>query len=154
MLGKKAKNLIQARQMVEDVLKNGQAWEKFRQMVIAQGGDVKFIDEPDLLPKAKYIETFNVEKNGFVHWVDARKIGEAAVDLGAGRAKKGDPIDHSVGIVVLHKVGDYVIEGEPLFTIHANSEEKLQLAKQQVLNAHIIKEEECDPLPLFYEIVD
>jgi pyrimidine-nucleoside phosphorylase len=95
-----------------------------------------------------------VEKNGFIHWVDARKIGETAVDLGAGRAKKGDPIDHSVGIVVLHKVGDYVIEGEPLFTIHANSKEKLELAKQRVLMAHTIKEEECKPLPLFYEIVD
>lgn len=154
MLGKKAKNLIQARQMVEDVLKNGQAWEKFRQMVIAQGGDVKFIDEPDLLPKAKYIETFNVEENGFIHWIDARVVGETAVDIGAGRAKKGDPIDHSVGIVIHHNVGDYVIEGEALFTIHANSKANLELAKRRVMSAHKIKEEECEPLPLFYEIVD
>lgn len=154
MLGKKAKNLIHARQMVEDVLKNGKAWEKFRQMVIAQGGDVSFIDQPDLLPKASYIETVNVNKNGFVHWVDARTIGETSVDLGAGREKKSDKIDHAVGIVVHHKVGDYVIAGEPLFTIHANSKEKLENAKQRVLDAHKIEDGECEPLPLFYEIVD
>ncbi len=154
MLGKKAKNLIQARQMVEDVLKNGTAWEKFRQMVIAQGGDVAFIDQPDLFPNADFVETTNSEKNGFVHWIDARVIGETSVDLGAGRAKKGDPIDHAVGIVVHHKVGDYVIAGEPLFTIHANSLEKLELARKQVLHAHKIEDEKCDPLPLFYEIVD
>ncbi len=154
MLGTKAKNLIQARQMVEDVLKNGKAWDKFRQMVIAQGGDVKFIDQPDLLPKARFIETTNADKNGFVHWIDARIIGETSVDLGAGRAKKGDPIDHAVGIIIHHKVGDYVIAGEPLFTIHANSHEKLELAKKQVFQAYKIEEEKCEPLPLFYEIVD
>ena len=154
MLGKKAKNLIQARQMVEDVLKNGKAWEKFRQMVIAQGGDVNYIDQPDLLPKAKFIETVNADKNGYAHWIDARIIGETSVELGAGRAKKGDPVDHAVGIIVHHKVGDYVIAGEPLFTIHANSAEKLELAKQLVFDAHKIDEEICDPLPLFYEIVD
>jgi len=154
MLGKKAKSLIQARQMVEDVLKNGKAWEKFRQMVIAQGGEVKYIDQPDLLPKAEFIETTNADKNGFAHWIDARIIGETSVDLGAGRAKKGDPVDHAVGIVVHHKVGDYVISGEPLFTIHANSREKLELAKRLVLKAHRIEDEKCEPFPLFYEIVD
>ena len=154
MLGKKAKNLIQARQMVEDVLKNGKAWEKFRQMVIAQGGEVKYIDNPDLLPKAEFIETTNADKNGFVHWIDARVIGETAVDLGAGRAKKGDPVDHAVGIVIHRNVGDYVIAGESLFTIHANSKEKLELACEKVKQAHRIEEEKCDPLPLFYEIVD
>ena len=154
MLGKKAKNLTQARQMVEDVLKNGKAWEKFRQMVIAQGGDAKFIDQPELLPKAEYIETTNADMNGFVHWIDARIVGETSVDLGAGRAKKGDPVDHAVGIVVHHKVGDYVIAGEPLFSIHANSLEKLELAQKQVLQAHKIEDGKCDPLPLFYEIVD
>ncbi len=154
MLGKKAKNLILARQMVEDVLKNGSAWEKFRQMVIAQGGDVAYIDQPELFPEAKYIGTTNVNQNGYLHWIDARIIGEASVDLGAGRTKKNDPIDHAVGIIVHHKVGDYVIAGEPLFTIHANSQEKLDLAQKEVLRAHKIKEEKCDPLPLFYEIVD
>jgi pyrimidine-nucleoside phosphorylase len=154
MLGKKAKSLIQARQMVEDVLKNGKAWEKFRQMVIAQGGEVEFIDQPDLLQKAEFIETTNADKNGYVHWIDARVIGETSVDLGAGRAKKGDPVDHAVGIVVHHKVGDYVISGEPLFTVYANSREKLELARLSVLHAHKIEDEKCDPLPLFYEIVD
>lgn len=154
MLGKKAKSLIQARQMVEDVIKNGAAWEKFRQLVIAQGGRVEMIDNPDLLEEASFIETVNVFKNGYLHWVDAREVGEASVDLGAGRAKKSDSIDHAVGIVIHHKVGDYVIEGEPLFTIHANAQDKLEAAKERVRKAHKIEDDKCDPLPLFYEIVD
>jgi pyrimidine-nucleoside phosphorylase len=154
MLGKKAKSLIQARQMVEDVIKNGAAWEKFRQLVIAQGGRVEMIDNPDLLEEASFIETVNVFKNGYLHWVDAREVGEASVDLGAGRAKKSDSIDHAVGIVIHHKVGDYVIEGEPLFTIHANARDKLEAAKERVRKAHKIEDDKCDPLPLFYEIVD
>ncbi len=74
--------------------------------------------------------------------------------LGAGRAKKNDSVDHAVGIIVHHKVGDYVIAGEPLFTIHANTKEKLENAKSSVLQAHKIEDTKCDPLPLFYEIVD
>jgi len=107
-----------------------------------------------LFPKAGFIETVNSKVNGYVKFVNARTIGEASVDLGAGRQKKGDPIDHAVGIVVHRKVGDYVLEGEPIFTIHANSSDKLKLAIQQVEKAFQFQKEMCEPLPLFYEIVE
>lgn len=154
VLGKKAKNLVDGRRLVEDVWKNGKAWEEFRKLVIAQGGKVEYIDNPELLPKASFIQTENSKLNGYVKFVNARTIGEASVDLGAGRQKKGDPIDHAVGIVVHRKVGDYVLEGEPIFTIHANSSEKLNLARQQVEKAFQFQKEKCEPLPLFYEIVE
>jgi pyrimidine-nucleoside phosphorylase len=85
--------------------------------------------------------------------IDARVVGETSVALGAGRAKKGDPIDLAVGIVVFRNVGDKVEEGEPLFTIHANDQAKLVEARPRLLAAHTWSEEPVEPLPLFYDIV-
>lgn len=154
VLGKKARTLAEGRVLVEDVLKNGRAWEYFRKLVIAQGGQVETIDDPELLPKAKFIEEIHSQSNGFVARVNAREIGETAVDLGAGRAQKGDPIDHAVGIIVHQKVGNFILAGEPLFTIHANSEKSLEQAKIRVASAFAIQKERVEPLPLFYEIVE
>ena len=154
VLGKKARNLIDGRQMVEDVLKNGLAWEQFRKLVEIQGGDVNYIDNPELFEKAPFIETVNSKQDGYIKFINAREIGEASVDLGAGREKKGEPIDHAVGILIHRKVGEYVLSGEPLFTIHANQKEKLEQAKSSVFHSFELQESPCDPLPLFYEIVE
>ncbi len=154
VLGKKAGNLIEGRRMVEDVLKNGMAWEKFRKLVEIQGGDVSYVDNPELFTKASFVETVISKQNGYIKFINARQVGEAAVDLGAGREKKGDPIDHAVGILIHRKVGEYVLAGEPLFTIHANQKEKLEQAKLSVFNGFELQEGPCDPLPLFYEIVE
>ena len=77
-------------------------------------------------------------------------MGEAAVTLGAGRAKKSDPVDHAVGFIIHHKVGDRVKKGEPLFTIHANDQSKLAEAREAVLAAHSFSNDVVSPLPLFY----
>ncbi len=154
VLGKKAKTLGDARILVEDALKSGKAWEMFRKLVIAQAGDVDSIDNPDLLTKASLVETINSTSNGYVKMMNAREIGEAAVDLGAGRARKGDPVDHAVGIVVHQKVGNYVLEGEPLFSVHANSQAQLEQAIDRINKAIILSQDKVEPLPLFYEIVE
>jgi len=154
VLGKRSKNLVEGRRLVEDSLKNGKAWEQFRNLVIAQGGKVEFIDNPELLPKAQFTQIVNSKTNGYIKFINARVIGETSVDLGAGRAKKGDPIDHTVGIVVHRKVGDYVLEGEPIFTVYANSLEKLHSALLKIEEGFQFQAEKCDPLPLFYEIVE
>jgi pyrimidine-nucleoside phosphorylase len=85
--------------------------------------------------------------------VDARAIGQASVEMGAGRAKKGDPIDHAVGIVVHHKVGDRLRAGEVLFTLHANEPERLEAAKEKVLRAHRFSARKVKRLPLFYRVI-
>jgi pyrimidine-nucleoside phosphorylase len=77
-------------------------------------------------------------------------VGEAAVTLGAGRAKKSDPVDHAVGFVIHHKVGDKVEVGEALFTVHANDERKLADARESVLSAHRFSDQPVEKLPLFY----
>ena len=153
VLGNKAANLVEARRIAETALQNGQAWERFRMLVQAQGGDVRFVDEPERLAKAPLVETTPSPRSGYLTEIQAREIGETAVDLGAGRARKDDPIDHAVGIVVHHKVGDRVMEGQPLFTIHANAPEKLAQARQRLLAAHHWSDEPCPALPLFYDVI-
>jgi pyrimidine-nucleoside phosphorylase len=153
VLGKKAVNLNQARQMAEASLSQGKAWEAFRQLVAAQGGDVSFVDHPEKLPSAPIVEVVPAPQSGYLCTIHAREIGETAVELGAGRARKGDPIDHAVGVVIHHKVGDFVEAGEPLFTLHAARRDQFEAARVRLLSAHHWSETACEPLPLFYEVI-
>lgn len=153
VLGGKARNLKAARWMAETALQDGRAWEKFRTLVIAQGGDVSQVDDPERLPQAQFVETVTAPRHGYLSQVDAQQVGETSLLLGAGRIKKGDPIDHAVGVVVLHKVGDYVAEGQPLFVVHANHRDRLALAKERLLAACQWSEVAVEPLPLFYGVV-
>ncbi len=150
VLGKKTSDLVEGRQLAEWALIERRALEKFRALVQAQGGDVAHVDDPDLLPRAKLVEVVKSPSSGWLAQVRARNVGEAAVRLGAGRARKGDPIDHAVGIVLHHKVGERVEIGQPLFTIHANDAALQAEARQQVLEAHVFSQKPIEPLPLFY----
>jgi pyrimidine-nucleoside phosphorylase len=151
LLGKRAKDLDEGRRMAERSIADGSAFEKFRVLVQTQGGDVSFVDDPDKFPKAKLVDVVKAPRSGFISQVHARSVGEASVALGAGRAKKGDPIDHAVGFVIHHKVGDQVEEGQPLFTIHANDAEKLVEARASALKAHVFSDSPVSVLPLFYD---
>lgn len=151
VLGKRAKDLHEARALAEKSIADGSALEKLRVLVAAQGGDPSYVDDPSQFERAKYVEVVNAPRSGFVSQVHARSVGEAAVTLGAGRAKKGDPIDHAVGFVIHKKVGDAVEKGEPLFEVHANDEAKLREARAAALVAHQFSDEAVPPLPLFYE---
>jgi pyrimidine-nucleoside phosphorylase len=151
VLGKRAKSLEEARAMAEKSIVDGSAFEKLRVLVQAQGGDVSYVDDTSKFSRAEYIEEVKSPESGYLAQIQARIIGEAAVGLGAGRARKGDPIDHAVGIIVHHKVGDQVETGDPLFAIHANDREKLAEARESILSAHVFAREPVERLPLFYE---
>ena len=151
VVGKRARDLNEGRALAEKAISNGTAFEKFRVLVQAQGGDVSFVDDPDKLPGAKIDEVVKAPQTGYLAQVDARTIGEAAVALGAGRAKKSDNVDHAVGFIVHHKVGDKVEAGEPLFTIHANDTKKQAEARENALAAHVFSATPVLPLPLFYD---
>ena len=150
LLGKKAESLDSARKMSEDALRSGRALEKFRQLVIAQGGDVSFVDHPEKLPVAANKMVVTSDRSGFLSQVHAQTIGETAVDLGAGRAKKSDKIDPSVGILVHVKVGDHLEKGVPLFTIFSKNSDDAEKARTQLLGAIKWSENKVEPLPLFY----
>ena len=151
VLGKRAADLETGCQMAESVIASGAAFEKFRILVRAQGGEVSYVDNPEKFPKAKHGETVHADREGTLSQVNARIIGEASVALGAGRAVKSDPVDHAVGFIIHHKVGDHLNEGEPLYTIYANDMTKLATAKENLLKAYKWSDKPVDPLPLFYE---
>lgn len=139
--------------LADGALSNGQALAKFRAFVAAQGGDATYVDNPDLLPSARLVRTVPAPRNGYVAALNAMEVGMAAVLLGAGRNKKGDPIDRSVGILLEAKIGAHVEVGAPLFTVHANDERALEEATQRVLEAYTWSDEPVQPPPLIKQVV-
>ena len=103
-------------------IESGEAFEKLKEFVAAQGGDVSYIENPDKFPKAKVILPIQSTKSGYVNKIDALGIGTYAMRLGAGRAVLTDVIDYSAGIILNKKIGDYVNEGEVLCYIHTNKD--------------------------------
>jgi pyrimidine-nucleoside phosphorylase len=108
VLGEKVETVAQGRTLAEKALGDGRAWERFRTLVVTQGGDVAYVDEPQRFPRAALVESLPAPRSGYLEEINARVVGETSVMLGAGREKKTDPIDHAVGIEILHKVGDWV----------------------------------------------
>lgn len=135
------------------VLTNGAALRKFRQFIMAQGGDPAYVDEPDRLPKARYIETVPAPRDGYIAELNAMEVGLTSALLGAGRAKKGDPVDHAVGIILHAKIGDRVTAGAPLFTIHASHPEHIAMARERMLAAYAWSDKPVTPPPLIYRSI-
>lgn len=139
--------------LADGALSNGQALAKFRAFVAAQGGDPTYVDNPDLLPSARLVRTVLAPRNGYIAALNAMEVGMAAVLLGAGRNKKGDPIDRAVGILLEAKVGAHMEVGDPLFTVYANDERALEEATQRVLEAYTWSDEPVQPPPLIKQVV-
>jgi len=153
ILGQKAPDIETGLAMAERAMQDGSGLRKFRELVIAQHGDVSTIDNLDKLPKAKFIEPVLAEKSGWVNSVNAREVGETSVQLGAGREKKGDPIDPAVGIMVYAKIGDAIEAGQTLFEIHANNAGKLLQAKERLKNAIEITQDRVERPPYFHGVI-
>lgn len=135
------------------LLKSGVALEKFKQMVAFQGGKLEYLDNTDLLPKASYIEPIKAPKSGYLREIDALRVGRVAVLLGAGRSIKGERIDPSVGVLLTHKVGDSVEEGEILAFLHGNKEDSLSASVKELANAFSIVDEIVEPPPMIHGVV-
>nr|WP_106784579.1 pyrimidine-nucleoside phosphorylase [Lysinibacillus timonensis] len=152
VLGGKAESIEQARTMLTDVVKNGSALEVFKKFVAAQGGDPSVVDNPSLLPQAKYKIDVAAKQSGFISKIEADDIGIAAMLLGAGRATKESTIDLAVGLVLRKKVGDEVKIGDPLVTVHTNHMDIDDVI--QKLYAHIeITEEKVEAPQLIKKII-
>jgi len=152
-LGGRVKNPRLGRALAAEKLADGAALARFRALVRAQGGDERICDDPTLLPAAPFRGILAAQKSGCLVEAHAGKIGRASVQLGAGRAKKGDPIDPGVGIVLSVKVGDSVRKGEPLCEVHAATEPALAQALEELAEAFIVKRDKVKPLPLFYKTI-
>ena len=120
-----AKTTDEGRKLLQQVIDNGKAFEKFKLMVAAQGGDVSFIENPGKFPVAKNkVEVYSI-KSGYVKSINALEVGLASMQLGGGRETMDDIIDMSAGIMLNKKVGDYVNEGEVLCVLHTNKDESV-----------------------------
>jgi pyrimidine-nucleoside phosphorylase len=104
---------------IDRALGDGSGFAKLRELVAAQGGDVSMVDDPTKLPRAPHVQTLRAPRTAYVAAIAADQVGIASVHLGAGREKKGDPIDHRTGIVLHAKVGDRVERGQPYADVHA-----------------------------------
>lgn len=127
--------LEEGEQKAKELLQSGSALEKFRQMVEAQGGDSRVIDDLSRLPSAPVQQVVLVHQAGWIARIDSRAVAEAAADLGAGRQTKEDAIDPAVGIEVFKHKGDPAQSGEPLFVIHARTESAAQQAEARLRTA-------------------
>lgn len=152
VMGKKAANREAGRKLLEETIADGSALAKFKQMIIAQGGDGRVVDDYSLLPHAKDQVVVTADRAGVISQLTADEIGVAAMLLGGGRQTASDQLDYGVGIEVHHKLGDRVAVGDPLFTIHSNqadlTEVKALLAKSLRIGDQALR------LPLVYEWVD
>ena len=130
---------------IESVLCAGNALRKFKEIVSAQGGDVRVIDDYSVLPSASY--TFDVvsPESGYVSSIDTAGVGMAASVLGAGRERKEDAIDPAAGLVVKKKLGDYVAEGDVIATLQTNRTDVMAEASRRVLSAYELGEKTVAP---------
>ncbi|MDQ6599532.1 pyrimidine-nucleoside phosphorylase [Bacillus salipaludis] len=122
-LAEKADSLAEARAMLENVIKNGEALEKLKVFLSSQGGDASVVDDPSKLPQANFTFELEAKEDGYVSEIIADEVGTAAMLLGAGRATKESVIDLAVGLVLRKKIGDQVKKGQSLVTIYSNFED-------------------------------
>ncbi|MCX7957257.1 MAG: thymidine phosphorylase [Endomicrobia bacterium] len=149
------RNIEKAKVLVKKNLESGLAFEKFRQLVKLQGGNILFISKPKNLLKAKYCEPILSNSSGYIKEINTKLIGNCATLLGAGRQKINDRIDHFVGFRILKKINDYVDRNEPLIYVYYNDKKKFDSIKNLILNIFLIKPEiRKGNLPLIYDIIE
>ena len=132
----------------EAAIASGAGLAKLAEVVAAQGGDANQITHPERLPQAPYRQTLPAPRSGFVMRIDAERVGLASVHLGAGRQRKGEPIDHAVGLVLRAKIGDRVRAGEPLVEIHARTPQQAAPIHDELLAAYSFGDEAPAQPPL------
>jgi pyrimidine-nucleoside phosphorylase len=153
-LAELAPTMDAARVRVRDVLASGAGVERFKQVIGLQGGDPRVCDDPALLPRARRTLPLKAPRDGRVTGIACRAVGHAAMLLGAGRETVDSRIDPAVGLVLNKKVGDPVVEGEALATIHVNDEARLPQALAILGGAFTIGPEPPDARPLIRAVLD
>jgi pyrimidine-nucleoside phosphorylase len=135
-------------------ISSGRALAKLAEVAAAQGGDPQIITEPWRLPTAAARITVPAPRDGYLAAIDAERVGLAAMRLGAGRARKGDAIDHATGLRLLHKVGDTLHHGDPLVEIHARSAEAAAAITPYLLEAYRWSDTPARRGALIYETIE
>ena len=144
----------EALKKANDAINSGKAFLKFCEWIEAQGGDASVAENTDLFKKAALQKNVFASKDGYITHMDAEKVGSICVDLGGGRKKKDDVIDHSAGIILIKKTGDSVKKGDVIAVLHTNDEKSLDSAIIDFESAVTIEEAQPQIKPLIYDIVE
>jgi pyrimidine-nucleoside phosphorylase len=154
-MGGVSNTVAEGKRRSAELIASGQALEKFRMMIELQGGDPRVVDDPKRLPQSQHTMQVTIPRTGYLASVQCEQIGTACVILGGGRERKEDSVDPAVGIVLHKKVGDELSAGEPIATIHYNSETRAQQAKQLVQNSSQIADAPTSSRrPLIHRIIE
>ncbi|MGM5471071.1 pyrimidine-nucleoside phosphorylase [Flavobacteriaceae bacterium LMO-SS05] len=153
VLGKAAKTQDEAVELLKELIASGQAYEKFKELVAAQGGDTEVLDHVELLPSTKFHQTYRSKKSGYINELNAMDIGLASVKLGAGRETKHSEIDYGAGIRLKKKIGDYVKMNEELAILYSNTESSFEKASKIMDLAYIISDEKPEHKPLILKTI-
>ena len=148
-----AGSMSEAERRVEYAVRSGAAVAKLAEVIAAQGGDARQVEEPHLLPTAPVRSMLEAPRGGYIAGIQSEQMGLASMQLGAGRFKKGEQIDHRTGLVLQAKVGDYRHAGEPLVEIHARSEAEAASIRQSLLACYSWSEAPVTVGPLIYDTI-
>ena len=153
LVGGITNDLNDARERSRNAITSGQALERFRQCIEAQGGDPRVCDDVKLLPQAARSQTITADRNGFVTGIETDEIGRIVMDWGGGRQRLEDAIDYGVGLFIHAKTGDRVRPGDPLVTAHYNDETRLAEMQTSLRAAYRIEENAPKPEPLIKSVI-
>lgn len=137
-----------------EALESGKAFDKFREFIASQGGNIKQIDDYTLFKQPLLCYNVCAEREGFISSMNAEMIGSASVVLGAGRTKKDDPIDHSAGIILQRRTGDRVQKGEVIATFYTDMENAIPSAEKLFTESISITDEKREKPPLIYKVIN
>lgn len=151
--GKRQKEIHEYIEYLNSLIDDGSAFEKFVNLIEAQGGDPEVAIRFNKLPSARHTVHILSDKSGYINSMDTEKIGIASMLLGAGRKKIGDPVDHSAGIVINKKIGDMVEKGEPLAIFHYNNDGEIEDAKRLYLESLVIDDKEPVRKDLIFDVI-
>ncbi|RMI13847.1 MAG: thymidine phosphorylase, partial [Calditrichaeota bacterium] len=140
-LGGVADSPEKARELCRESIRSGRAWEKFLEIVRAQGGDTRVLEHPEEYPYTAEVFPFTVDREGYLVAMNTREIGMAAVELGAGRLRAEDGIDPAAGIILHKKVGDFVKTGETVMELHTNRNDRVPAVEHRLRQALTIADQ-------------
>jgi pyrimidine-nucleoside phosphorylase len=149
----KAVDMTAATQIVEHAVHSGAGIAKLAEVVAAQGGDPRYIEQPHLLPSAPIKRTLPAPCSGYIAGIQAEQIGFISMRLGGGRFKKGEQIDTRTGLVLCAKIGDYLHVGDPLIEVHARNNADVDIIKEDLLHCYMWSDTSVLSDPLIYEII-
>jgi pyrimidine-nucleoside phosphorylase len=153
VLGGSVKSVAEGRNLAAEMIVSGRARDTFREVIRLQGGDVKVVDDPGRLPRARHSARIDAPRAGYVTAIHCEQVGVASMLLGGGREKKEDSVDPSVGLVLERKIGDAVKAGENLCTVHYNLDSRLVHAMRLLSEGFEVGDHAPPAVPLVRKII-